>query len=71
MTYTVKLSTDVADELLVSVLSEDLANLKRDLKKIKKDKKGFIFSTDYEEDIEETNKLIAAYKSVLEYYGVK
>lgn len=71
MTYTVKLSADAADELVASVLSEDFTNLKKDLKKVRKDKKGFVFSMDYEEDSIEIKKLITSYKQVLEYYGVK
>lgn len=71
MTYNVKLSADAADELVASVLSKDLANLKRDLKKVRKNKKGFVFSMDYEEDSVEIKKLITSYESVLEYYGVE
>ena len=66
-----KIDEDAADELVVQVLLEDCENLKKDAKKIKKDKKGFIFSTDYKEDLEEVNKLIDAYTEVLKYYGVK
>ena len=67
----IKISEDAADDLVIAVLVEDFESLKKDAKKIKKDKKGFIFSTDYKEDLDEVNKLIDSYKQVLEYYGVK
>lgn len=67
----VKITEEAVDELLICALSDDLKNLKADAKKIKKTKKGFVFSLDYKEDIQEMNKLIESYKQVLAYYGVR
>lgn len=67
----IKVTMDAADDLIVSVLTEDVVRLKSDHKKVENTKKGFVYHLDYKKDIKSIKKQIKAHKRVLEYYGVK
>lgn len=69
MSYTLKVDWDALQDAIVSALKQDLSYLKKDLAKVKKTKKGYVWSLDYKEDIAEINKHIAAYNLLIKYYG--
>jgi hypothetical protein len=69
MSYTLKVDWDALQQALVSALKQDLKYLKEDLARVKKTKKGYIWSLEWEEDIVEIKKHIEAMQLVIKYYG--
>ena len=69
MGYTIKVDWDAMQSAMVSALKEDLEYLKKDLKKVKKTKQGYVWSLEWEEDVVEIKKHIQAMETVLKYYS--
>ena len=60
---------DSAQSLLISILKDNLDNLRNDWDKVYKEKRGYVFSADYEEDISEISAHISAIKKIIRYHG--
>lgn len=69
MKYNLQVDWEAMEPLIKTVLKDDMAQLRKDLAYIKKTKKGFVFSLDWEEDVEIINKLLHSMKVVTRYYG--
>lgn len=67
--YLIPVNWEAMQSLMVKVLKEDLDSLINDWNKVYKAKKGMIWSTDFQEDLEEISSHISAYKKILKYYG--
>lgn len=67
--YLISVNWEAMQSVMVMVLKEDLASLRNDWNKVYKTKKGMIWSTDFQEDLEEISSHISAYKKLLKYYG--
>lgn len=69
-----KVKLDLDDKQLSKIVTTDLklmvSVLKQDLAKVKKNKKGFVFDLDFKKDVALINAKINAFNEVLEYYGV-
>lgn len=64
---------EVQQEQLSAIVKADLLDmldcLTKDLERVKENKKGSVFSMDYDEDRKELKKHIKSFKRVLRYYG--
>lgn len=67
--YHIPVDWDAMQPLIVSVLNETLDSLRNDWEKVYKKKRGYVFSTDYEEDLEELSAHISAFKKIIRYHG--
>jgi len=70
MTYTINLSEDFVDNIIVQCLYEQKEQLKQDLKKVLDTGKGFVFSLDADEDVVEISNLVNAMNVVIKYFSV-
>lgn len=68
--YSIPVDWSAMEQVVTGVLVEDLERLKDDLIKVAGEQKGFVFSLDYRDDMNQLIELIDAYKKVLDYYGV-
>ena len=68
---TIEVNADMADEIVKENLKFLLSCLKKDLKNVKDQNRGFIFSLDSKEDSKEIKRHIDAFETVLRYYGEK
>lgn len=69
MSYTLKVDWPEVEGILLQVLKEDLDGLRRDWENVYKTQKGFVFSHNAAEDLEQISELISAYKKVIRYHG--
>lgn len=68
-----KIALDIDDDCINAIVKKDLnevlSSLRMSMKRIKKEKRGFVFSVDYDEDVFKVGRMINALKMVVEYYG--
>lgn len=64
----IDITTDQMDKIIAQGLAEDLRWIEKDLELVHENKKGFVFSVVYEEDVKELMWAIKAYKKVLAFY---
>jgi hypothetical protein len=64
----IEITPDQMDSIIAQGLAEDLDSLEKDLERAHKNKRGFVYSVVYEEDVKELMWAIQAYKKVLAFY---
>lgn len=69
MKYSIPVEWDGFQELMVSAMKQDYEQLGRDFRKVYDMNKGFLFSTDAQEDMYQISKLRVSLRDVIEYYG--
>jgi len=69
--YTIEMTYDQVDAIIIKELTTILQGLKNDRKKRKNDEGCGIFDTDKKTDLKKLKEHINALKLILEYYGVK
>ena len=67
--YNIPVDWDAMQPLIISVLNETLDDIRRDWEKVYTTKRGFVFSTDYEDDLEQLSAHITAFKKIIRYHG--
>ena len=67
--YRIGIDFESISAIVRNELEEDLKYLMADLERVHESKKGQIFSTDYEEDVKKSTKMIKAFDRVLKYYS--
>lgn len=68
-----KVTVELECEQIESLVKQDLITLldclQNDLGRIEENQRGYVFHTDWQEDLKEVKKHIKAFKRVLKYYG--
>ena len=67
---TIQISNEALDDIIKEEMLTTVSYLLKDIEKIKKTNKGYVFSKDPKVDLLKINALIDAYALVLEHYGV-
>jgi len=68
-TVTIEVEQEQLNIIVKTDLGLMLDSLEKDLARVENNKKGSIFSLEYEEDRKEIKKHIKSFKRVLRYYG--
>ena len=71
MVYTIKMTYDQVDAIVINELTTTLQGLKNDREQRKNDEGMAIFDTDKKTDLKKLKEYINAVELILEYYGVK
>ena len=71
MEYTIQMTYDQVDAIVIKELSTILQGLKNDREQRKNDEGMAIFDTDKKIDLYKMKEHINAFELILEYYGVK
>ena len=71
MVYTIKMTYDQVDAIVINELTTTLQGLKNDREQRKNDEGMAIFDTDKKADLKKLKEHINAVELILEYYGVK
>lgn len=67
---TIQISNEALDDIIKEEMLTTVSYLLKDIEKVKKTNKGYVFSKDPKVDLLKINALIDAYALVLEHYGV-
>lgn len=67
---TIQINDEALDEIIKEEMLTSIMYLKRDVERIKKTNRGYVFSKDPKVDLLKITALIDAYVLVLEHYGV-
>lgn len=67
---TIQINNEALDDIIKEEMLTTVSYLLKDIEKIKKTNKGYVFSKDPKVDLLKINALIDAYALVLEHYGV-
>ena len=71
MEYTIRMTYDQVDAIVIKELQTILQGLKNDRKQRKNDEGMAIFDTDKKKDLKKLKEHINAFELILSYYGVK
>ena len=71
MTYTIEMTYDQVDAIVIKELTTLLQGFKNDRKQRKNDEGMAIFDTDKKKDLKKMKEHIKAVELILSYYGVK
>lgn len=71
MEYTIQMTYDQVDAIVIKELQTVLQGLKHDREQRKNDEGMAIFETDKKTDLKKLKEHINAFELILEYYGVK
>jgi hypothetical protein len=67
--YRIGIDFESISVIVRNELEEDLKYLMADLEGVHENKRGRIFSIDYEEDVKKITKMIKAFDRVIKYYS--
>ncbi len=69
MKYSIPVDWAAMEGVLVSVLKEDLDQLREDWVKVFELQRGFVYDADPKKDCEQISEMIQAFKKIIKYYG--
>jgi hypothetical protein len=67
--YWLPVDWEALEKVIVTVLKEDLDNLRKEWETVYQGTEGMVFHMDRKEDLDEISDHIQAYKKVIRYYG--